>query len=92
MTKKNQGKLVRNPKRTGFVEARFASRLQGNFQLGEPKIKNWIRICESLYWSLGPVTKIFAVVPFLGGFQKKDYHALLTRRLEKSKSGERGGR
>jgi hypothetical protein len=34
--KKKQEKMVQNPKRTGFVEARFASRQKGFF--GEHKI------------------------------------------------------
>jgi len=44
--------MVENPYRTGFVEARFASRQKGDFQLTEPKIQNWCNDSKfgSLYW------------------------------------------
>jgi hypothetical protein len=57
-------KMLQNKKRTGFVEARFASEQKGNFGSVQPKLQNCTRIQNLNLW---PVFKIFAVMPFIGG-------------------------
>jgi|LauGreDrversion4_1035100.scaffolds.fasta_scaffold290045_1 hypothetical protein len=60
---KKTGKMVQNPKRTGFEEARFDSRQRGNFGSLSLKYEPTTRI-QSLNRCTGgePPAKIFAVV------------------------------